>query len=143
MIIIPEINPVALSIGPLSIRWYGLMYLVGFAAAFILGWRRAFRKWSPIKSDQFQDVIFYALVGLIAGARIGYTLFYNGDNFFNHPLEIFAVWNGACLSTVGLLVFSAQCSCSHGAGVCTSWTWEIFSCRSLRRVCLRGVSATS
>jgi len=103
MIIIPEINPVALNIGPLAIRWYGLMYLVGFAAAFILGWRRALRKWSPIKSDQFQDVIFYALVGLIAGARIGYTLFYNGDNFLNHPLEIFAVWNGGMSFHGGLI----------------------------------------
>jgi phosphatidylglycerol:prolipoprotein diacylglycerol transferase len=103
MIIIPEINPVALSIGPLAIRWYGLMYIVGFAVAMILGRRRALRQWSLLKPDQFQDVIFYALVGLIAGARIGYTFFYNWSYFINHPLEIFAVWRGGMSFHGGLI----------------------------------------
>ncbi len=103
MIIIPEINPVALSIGPLAIRWYGLMYIVGFAAAMILGQRRALRQRSSINPDQFRDLIFYALVGLIAGARIGYVLFYSRGYSLDHPLEIFAIWNGGMSFHGGLI----------------------------------------
>lgn len=103
MIIVPEINPVAFSIGPIAIRWYGLMYVVGFAAAMILGLKRALRQWSPIRPEQFQDLFIYVLVGLIAGGRIGYTFFYNWGYFINHPLEIFAVWKGGMSFHGGLI----------------------------------------
>jgi len=94
MIVLPEIDPAAFEIGPLAVRWYGLMYVVGFAAAMVLGTRRARRKDSPIDPARFHDLLLYAIVGLIIGARLGYMLFYNSSALVGEPLEIFKVWHG-------------------------------------------------
>ena len=83
-----------LHIGPLAIRWYGLMYLIGFAAAWWLGRYRARRADSIISPQQMDDLLFYAALGVILGGRIGYILFYNTDRWLSDPLQILRVWEG-------------------------------------------------
>ncbi|MDZ7832036.1 MAG: prolipoprotein diacylglyceryl transferase [Desulfobacterales bacterium] len=99
----PEIDPVAVEIGPLAVRWYGLMYVIGFAAALVLGTRRARRKDSPMTPAQFQDLAFYAMVGLVIGARLGYMIFYDSAALIRAPLEIIKVWHGGMSFHGGLL----------------------------------------
>ncbi|MBL8199487.1 MAG: prolipoprotein diacylglyceryl transferase [Chromatiales bacterium] len=94
MFLYPEFDPVALRIGPLAVRWYGITYLVGFAAAWYLGRRRAARADSPITPLQVDDLIFYAALGIILGGRIGYMLFYGFDQLLDNPLNIFRIWEG-------------------------------------------------
>ncbi|MBS0012935.1 MAG: prolipoprotein diacylglyceryl transferase [Desulfobacterales bacterium] len=103
MIVLPEIDPVAFEIGPLAVRWYGLMYVIGFAAALVLGTSRARRKDSPMTLAQFQDLVFYAIIGLIIGARLGYMLFYDSSALIRAPLEIIKVWHGGMSFHGGLL----------------------------------------
>jgi len=103
MLVHPEIDPIAFSIGPLSVRWYGLMYLVGFAAAWWLGMRRIGQGRAPIDRKQFDDLIFYAVLGVILGGRLGYVLFYKPGYYAAHPLEIFAIWQGGMAFHGGLL----------------------------------------
>ena len=70
----PDIDPVAVSLGPLSIHWYGLMYLAGFAAAWYIAKRRSHQPWSPLNEAQVEDLIFYGAVGVILGGRFGYVI---------------------------------------------------------------------
>jgi len=90
----PHINPVAIKIGPLPIHWYGLMYLVGFAAAWWLGRRKARQLGAPWSERAVEDLIFYGALGVILGGRIGYVLFYNFEEFLSHPTVLFKVWEG-------------------------------------------------
>jgi phosphatidylglycerol:prolipoprotein diacylglycerol transferase len=99
----PNIDPVAFSIGPLAVRWYGLMYLAGFAAAWWLGTRRIARGMAPVTRAQFDDMIFYALLGVILGGRLGYVLFYKPAEYLSQPLKIFAIWEGGMAFHGGLL----------------------------------------
>ena len=101
--IAPEIDPVAVQIGPLAVRWYGLMYLVGFAAAWWLGRRRARRPSAVISLQQMDDLLFYAALGVILGGRLGYTLFYDFEGWLHDPLQIFRVWEGGMSFHGGLL----------------------------------------
>jgi phosphatidylglycerol:prolipoprotein diacylglycerol transferase len=103
MLIHPQIDPIAFSIGPLAVRWYGLMYLAGFAAAWWLGTRRIKAALAPITRKQFDDLIFLAVLGVILGGRLGYVLFYKPGYYAAHPLEIFAVWQGGMSFHGGLL----------------------------------------
>jgi phosphatidylglycerol---prolipoprotein diacylglyceryl transferase len=103
MLIHPQIDPIAFSIGPLAVRWYGLMYLAGFAAAWWLGTRRIKAALAPITRKQFDDLIFLAVLGVILGGRLGYVLFYKPSYYAAHPLEIFAVWQGGMSFHGGLL----------------------------------------
>ena len=103
MLIHPQIDPIAFSIGPLAVRWYGLMYLAGFAAAWWLGTRRIRAALAPITRKQFDDLIFLAVLGVILGGRLGYVLFYKPGYYAAHPLEIFAVWQGGMSFHGGLL----------------------------------------
>ena len=103
MLVHPEIDPIAFSIGPLSVRWYGLMYLVGFAAAWWLGMRRIGQGRAPIDRKQFDDLIFYAVLGVILGGRLGYVLFYKPGYYAAHPLEAVAIWQGGMSFHGGLL----------------------------------------
>ncbi|HEY5602743.1 MAG TPA: prolipoprotein diacylglyceryl transferase [Gammaproteobacteria bacterium] len=94
MLTYPAIDPVAFPIGPLKVHWYGIMYLVGFGAAWWLGTRRAKQPgsgWTPV---QMSDLIFYGALGAVLGGRIGYTLFYASDKFLLDPLMVFRVWEG-------------------------------------------------
>jgi phosphatidylglycerol---prolipoprotein diacylglyceryl transferase len=99
----PEFDPVALQIGPLAVRWYGITYLVGFAAAWYLGKRRAARPDSPVTPLQVDDLIFYAALGIILGGRIGYMLFYGFDQIIENPLNLFRIWEGGMSFHGGLL----------------------------------------
>lgn len=99
----PEIDPIAFSIGPLAVRWYGLMYLLGFAAAWWLGTRRIGQGKAPITRKQFDDLIFAAVLGVILGGRLGYVLFYKPAHYAANPLEILAIWQGGMSFHGGLL----------------------------------------
>jgi len=95
MLIHPQIDPVAIAIGPLAIRWYGLMYLVGFGAAFLLARSRIKQGRSgAISYAVFDDLFFFSVLGVVLGGRLGYVLFYKPGYYVAHPLEILAVWQG-------------------------------------------------
>ncbi len=94
MIVLPEINPVAISLGPLDIRWYGLAYAAGFIVAWWLGRVQAHRPWSPFEPEDVDDLITWLIVGLILGGRLGYALFYNFDYFLANPTDIVKIWQG-------------------------------------------------
>lgn len=99
----PQFDPVAVSIGPLKIHWYGLTYLVGFAAGWWLGRLRTRKPWAPINEVQMGDLLFYLALGVILGGRFGYVLFYNFDAFLADPLWLFRVWEGGMAFHGGLL----------------------------------------
>lgn len=99
----PNIDPVAVKLGPLSVHWYGLMYLGGFLAAWAIARMRTKQPWSPIKADQIEDLIFYGAVGVVVGGRLGYVLFYNFPQFLADPLWLFRVWEGGMAFHGGLL----------------------------------------
>jgi phosphatidylglycerol:prolipoprotein diacylglycerol transferase len=90
----PQIDPVLFHLGPLAVRWYGLMYLLGFVAAFFIISRLAPRRQLPLNNDAVSDLLFYGVLGVILGGRFGYVLFYNFSYFLDHPFQIFAVWQG-------------------------------------------------
>ncbi|MGI9315911.1 MAG: prolipoprotein diacylglyceryl transferase [bacterium] len=99
----PNFDPVAVSIGPLSIHWYGLMYLAGFTAGLLLGRYRAGRPDSGWNPDEIMDLVFYIAVGTIVGGRLGYVLFYNLPFYLEHPLDAFAIWDGGMSFHGGLI----------------------------------------
>ena len=103
MLTYPDLDPVALTLGPLKIHWYGLMYLVGFAAFWGLGRWRASRPGSGWTADMVDDVLFYGVVGVIVGGRLGYMLFYGFDQILANPLNLFKVWEGGMAFHGGLL----------------------------------------
>jgi phosphatidylglycerol:prolipoprotein diacylglycerol transferase len=99
----PSIDPIAFAIGPLAVRWYGLMYLAGFAAGWWLGLRRIAQGAAPVTRRQFDDLLFLAVLGVILGGRLGYVLFYKPAHYLAHPLEVFAIWQGGMSFHGGLL----------------------------------------
>lgn len=90
----PQFDPVALQLGPVSIHWYGLMYLLGFAAVWVLGRRRIRQGRVEFTTRDLEDIIFYSVIGVVAGGRLGYTLIYKPGYYLSHPLEIFYIWEG-------------------------------------------------
>jgi len=90
----PHFNPVAFEIGPVAVRWYGIMYLVGF----VLGWlgarTHAKQPWSRIKPENVDDIVFYVALGAIIGGRVGYMLIYGLSELVADPLSIVKVWQG-------------------------------------------------
>ena len=95
MLVHPNFDPVAIQLGPLAVRWYGLMYLVGFGLAFWLGRLRIKRAQSGgVTHALLDDLLFFGVLGVVLGGRLGYVLFYKPDYYFLHPLEIPAVWHG-------------------------------------------------
>jgi phosphatidylglycerol:prolipoprotein diacylglycerol transferase len=103
MLTFPHIDPVAVSFGPLQIRWYGLMYLIGFLAAWMLGRHRAGKPGSDWTRAQVDDMITYGVIGVVLGGRLGYVLFYNLQFFLASPLEIFKLWHGGMSFHGGLI----------------------------------------
>ncbi len=99
----PDIDPVAFSLGPLDVHWYGLMYLIGFAAAWWLGVQRASLPHTPLNRKQVDDLIFYGALGVVLGGRFGYVVFYNFEQFLADPLWLFRVWEGGMAFHGGLL----------------------------------------
>lgn len=103
MIFFNDIDPVAVQLGPLAIRWYGLMYIGGFVGGYWLGAKRAARGRIVATKDQFGDLMFYAMLGVILGGRLGYMLVYNAHEWIAHPLSIFKVWEGGMSFHGGLV----------------------------------------
>ena len=97
------IDPIALALGPLQIHWYGIMYLVAFGSAWLLGGYRARQANSGWTEQQLSDLIFYGAMGVILGGRTGYVLFYHFDYFLTDPLWLFAIWEGGMSFHGGLL----------------------------------------
>lgn len=116
----PQFDPTAFSLGPLHVRWYGLMYLVAFLLFIFLGKYRArknvWQAWKPVELD---DLMFYGMLGVILGGRLGYVLFYKADFYFAHPLDVFKVWeggmsfHGGMLGTLGALWYYARKTGRH------------------------------
>ena len=97
MLIHPMPDPIAFSLGPLSVRWYGLMYLVAFMQFMALGRVRIRQTHIAVagwKKEDLDDMLFYGVLGVIIGGRLGEVLFYHPGEYFSHPLEIFKVWKG-------------------------------------------------
>jgi len=95
MLVHPQFDPVALQLGPVSIRWYGLMYLVGFVAGLLLGRVRVRSRpdlgWTTRDLD---DLLFYCVLGVVLGGRLGYVFFYNFAEYMHEPVRILYVWEG-------------------------------------------------
>ena len=118
MLIHPQFDPIAVSLGPLAVRWYGLMYLVAFAAFYFLGRQRIRRRpdggWSL---EQLDDLLFWGVLGVVLGGRLGQVLFYEPGYYFANPAEILAVWKGGMSfhgGFLGVLVAMAWWGRKHG-----------------------------
>ena len=103
MISHPNIDPVAVYLGPLQIHWYGLMYLVAFAFAWVLAVRNYKRPWSPIKQPQVEDLITYGFFGVFSRWPIGLYVFLNTDKWLADPMMIFRLWEGGMSFHGGLI----------------------------------------
>lgn len=103
MLIFPRIDPVAFTIGPIDVYWYGLMYLVAFALAWALGCYRARQVDSGWTTEQVSDLIFYGALGAIVGGRLGYMLFYGFQQWMHDPFAFIRVWEGGMSFHGGLL----------------------------------------
>lgn len=90
----PQFDPVAISLGPMAIRWYGLMYLVGFVLFIVLGNVRIRKGNTVFTPKMLDDLLFWGVLGVILGGRLGQVLFYEPGYYLDHPLEIFMVWKG-------------------------------------------------
>ena len=107
MLIYPQFNPVALKLGPLAIHWYGIMYLLAFLQFWYLGKRRI--ETQPVLAKagwtvpQLDDLLFYGVLGVVLGGRLGQVLFYEPGYYLSHPFEIVAVWKGGMSFHGGLL----------------------------------------
>lgn len=99
----PDIDPVLIRLGPIAIRWYGLMYVFGLTAAFFMIKARAASRKVTLSLDDLHDLILYAAVGVILGGRLGYILFYNLPYYLEHPSKFLAVWEGGMSFHGGLL----------------------------------------
>jgi phosphatidylglycerol:prolipoprotein diacylglycerol transferase len=127
MLVHPQFDPVAFSLGPLSVRWYGLMYLLAFAQFWWLGRQRiASQPWLARNGwtvTQLDDLLFYGVLGVIIGGRLGQIVFYDPGYYFANPAEMLAVWKGGMSFHGGFLgVLVAMAISSRKTG--HSW-WEI------------------
>ncbi|WP_159821307.1 prolipoprotein diacylglyceryl transferase [Colwellia sp. 20A7] len=99
----PIIDPIIFSIGPVALRWYGMMYLVGFLGAMFIANKAADKSGGEWTREQVSDLLFYGFLGVILGGRIGYVLFYQFDYFLAEPLYLFKIWAGGMSFHGGLL----------------------------------------
>jgi phosphatidylglycerol:prolipoprotein diacylglycerol transferase len=99
----PVIDPIIFSIGPVSLRWYGTMYLIGFIAAMLLANKAADRSHGLWTREQVSDLLFYGFLGVVLGGRVGYVLFYQFDYFLSDPLYLLEIWQGGMSFHGGLL----------------------------------------
>lgn len=103
LIAYPFIDPVLIHVGPLEVRWYGLMYLLGFVCAYFVIRSELKRKNGPIPVESADDLLFYLIVGMLIGARLGYAIFYNLESYLAAPWEILFVWHGGMSFHGGLV----------------------------------------
>ncbi len=112
MLTFPRFDPVIVSIGPLAVRWYGLMYILGFVSAWLLGRWRA-KKTGAFTVREFEDILTWGLFGVVIGGRLGYALFYDPLYYLRHPLDIFYLqhggmsFHGGMLGVIFLMWFAA------------------------------------
>lgn len=99
----PVIDPVIFSVGPVSLRWYGTMYLIGFLAALFIANKAADKSQGVWTREQVSDLLFYGFLGVILGGRVGYVLFYQFDYFLANPLYLLEIWQGGMSFHGGLL----------------------------------------
>ena len=99
----PDIDPVLIRLGPIAIRWYGLMYVLALSQAFFIIKARAANRKVALSIDDLHDIILYAAVGVILGGRLGYILFYNLPYYLEYPAKLLAVWEGGMSFHGGLL----------------------------------------
>lgn len=99
----PKFDPVIFSIGPVSLHWYGLMYLVGFVFAMWLAVRRANKPGSGWTKEEVENLLYAGFLGVFIGGRVGYVLFYNLPMFLDNPLYLFKVWDGGMSFHGGLI----------------------------------------
>ena len=98
-----SLDPVAFSIGPVTVRWYGIAYVLGFLCAALILWRTA-RRWRVrVDDDALMTIMLCAILGIILGARLGYVLIYNPGYYFSHPLQILALSQGGMSFHGGLI----------------------------------------
>ncbi len=102
MLTFPQFSPDVFSIGSFTVRWYGVMYLLGFMTAWFLGRRRA-RTTGLLTPAQFEDALTWGILGVVAGGRLGYVLFYDLSHYLTHPVEVFFLWEGGMSFHGGLL----------------------------------------
>jgi|TARA_B100001971_G_C18254722_1_gene581090 phosphatidylglycerol:prolipoprotein diacylglycerol transferase len=98
-----NINPTLLSLGPLEIRYYGIIFVIGFILAYFLIIHLAKKRDLNLTKEDTADFIFYLIIGVILGARLFYVLFYNFSSYISNPLDIFAVWQGGLSFHGGLI----------------------------------------
>lgn len=103
MLSYPDIDPVMFSIGPLSVHWYGFMYLAGFALSWLLLRLRAGQIGLDRNKQRIDDLLFYGALGVIVGGRVGYVLFYGMPEFLDNPLYLFRIWDGGMSFHGGLV----------------------------------------
>lgn len=103
MLVHPQFDPVAVSLGPLDIHWYGLTYLVAFVGGWGLARLRTSRPDSPVNAEQLGDLLFYMALGVILGGRFGYVLFYHFERFLAEPLWLIQIWEGGMSFHGGLI----------------------------------------
>jgi phosphatidylglycerol---prolipoprotein diacylglyceryl transferase len=94
VILYPNISPVIVSLGPVQLRWYGTMYLLGFLAAYWFLKRFTAKRSGSFEGERILDFLAYAALGIVVGGRLGYVLLYNIGYYIQHPLEVFALWHG-------------------------------------------------
>ncbi len=99
----PLIDPIIIQVGPLALRWYGLMYLLGFSAAYFIIARLSKIRGINLSKEDVSDLLFYLVLGVIAGGRLGYCFFYNTSFYLQQPLKVFYVWEGGMSFHGGLL----------------------------------------
>ncbi len=109
MLAYPDIDPVAVQVGPVTVHWYGIMYLVGFGAGWWLGRIRARQSWRGFTPVAVDDLLFYVALGIILGGRIGYVLFYGLGDFVHDPLSALRVWDGGMSFHGGLIGVAVAC----------------------------------
>lgn len=103
MLQLPAIDPVIVQLGPFALRWYGVMYLLGFLIGYLVIRYLAEQRQLPLNRDGQSDLLFYCVLGVILGGRLGYVLFYNAGYYLQHPLQIFSVWEGGMSFHGGLV----------------------------------------
>lgn len=99
----PNFDPVLIELGPLQIRWYGLMYVIAFSLAYLVMKRVSQSKKLNVTKQDIGDFLTYAILGVIIGGRVGYCFIYNGAYYLQNPLKVFAVWEGGMSFHGGLI----------------------------------------